>query len=343
MRITFLVPGRGLVGGIKVMGEYAGRLRARGHQVRIVYRRSARNFKRWLGRLLLRSVSDSLDDSGCPLAGVREFTRDTVPEADIFITTGLRAVQAAAAIPWARDRLVEIVQGTIHMEESPDEARRVMALPARRVAVSEAVAAYLKSEFGIDAAVAPNGVDHGRFHNEDRQFRTPRSVGMIYVAGEMKGTAEGFEAMRRVRDRWPDVRLVLYGAKRPRGAPPRVEVFIRPKPSRLRAIYCGCEIWLAPSHSEGFGLTVLEAMACRAVPVATRCGGHETIVVDGASGFLVPVCDAAAMADRIGILIQDEAMLRRMSDAAHVRSLAFDWERSTDRLESLLAEWFAHG
>ncbi len=339
MRITFLVPERGLVGGIKVMGEYAGRLRVRGHDVAVMYPGGTRNFKRWLQRWATRGTPDALDDSGCTLTAVREFTSETVPDADVILTTGLRAVRAASALPPEKGRLVEIVQGTIDMEEGPAEARRVMALPLHRVAVSDYVARYLKNEFGVEAAVVPNGVDHSQFYNNERQFRTPRTVGMIYVAGEMKGTAEAFEAMRRIRDQWPDVRLVLYGAKRPRNAPPRTEVFVRPKASRLRAVYSGCEIWLAPSHSEGFGLPVVEAMACGVVPVATRAGGHECIIEDEVSGFLVPVGDAEAMAKRIALLLEDESLLRTMSGAAHERSLAFDWQTSTDGLETLLRAW----
>ncbi len=339
MRITFLVPGRGLVGGIKVMGEYAGRLRARGYDIAVLYRRGARDFKRWFLRSLTRRTPDALDDSGCTLTAVREFTSETVPDADVILTSGLLAVRAASALPSEKGRLVEIVQSTIDMEEHSAEARKVMALPVHRVAVSDYVARYLKHEFGVEAALVPNGVDHSQFYNNERQFRTPRTVGMIHVAGEMKGTAEAFEAMRQIRDQWPDVRLVMYGAERPRNAPPRAEVFIRPKASRLRAVYSGCEIWLAPSHSEGFGLPVVEAMACGVVPVATRAGGHECIIEDEVSGFLAPVGDAEAMAKRIALLLEDESLLRTMSGAAHERSLAFDWETSTDGLETLLRAW----
>jgi len=339
LRITFLVPERGLVGGIKVMGEYAGRLRVRGHDVAVMYPGGTRNVKRWLQRWTTRRTPDALDDSGCTLTAVREFTPETVPDADVILTTGLRAVRAASALPPEKGRVVEIVQGTIDMQEGHAEARRVMALPVHRVAVSDYVARYLKHEFGVEAAVVPNGVDHSQFYNNERQFRTPRTVGMIYVAGEMKGTAEAFEAMRQVRDQWPDVRLVMYGAKRPRNAPPRTEVFIRPKASRLRAIYSSCEIWLAPSRSEGFGLPVVEAMACGVVPVATRAGGHECIIEDEVSGFLVPVGDGEAMAKRIALLLEDESLLRTMSGAAHERSLAFDWQTSTDGLEALLRAW----
>ncbi|HUU09211.1 MAG TPA: glycosyltransferase family 4 protein [Phycisphaerae bacterium] len=339
MRITFLVLGRGLIGGVKVLGEYAGRLRARGHDVNVLYRRPARNLKRWMQRWITRRAPDALDESGCPLTAVGDFSADVVPDADVVVTTGLRAVREAASLPPEKGQVVEIVQGMLQMEEEPQEARRAMALPVRRVAVSPAVADYLQTTFGQTAAVVPNGVDHSQLYNNDRKFRLPRTVGMIYAPGEMKGTAEGFDAMRLIRDQWPDVRLVMYGAERPRSAPPRTDVFVRPKTRRLRTIYSTCEVWLAPSRSEGFGLPVLEAMACGVVPVATRSGGHECIVEDEVSGFLVPVGDAEAMARRIGLLLDDESLLRKMCEAAGRRSREFDWDTSTEHLETLLTDW----
>jgi glycosyltransferase involved in cell wall biosynthesis len=339
LRITFVAPGRGLHGGIKVIGEYAGRLRARGHGVTVLYRRTPGDVRRWVRWLLSSHVADALDESGCPLAGGLELVSEMAPDADLLVATGLEATRAAAAFPACKGRLVEIVQDIVPMEAAPELARAVMQAPALRVAVSDHVAGYLKTRFGVEAVVVPNGVDHSQFYNTDRQFRTPRTVGMMYVPGYMKGTAEGFEAMARVRDSWPEVRLVLFGASRPRPRPPRTETYVRPKAKRLRSIYSGCEVWLGPSRSEGFGLTVLEAMACRVVPVAARSGGHEFIIEDGVSGFLVPVGDAEAMANRIGLLVADESLLRKMSEAAYERSLAFDWERSTDRLELLLKEW----
>jgi len=341
LRITFLVPGRGLVGGVKVMGEYAGRLRARGHLVQIVYRRAARNLKRLAQALLRRRTRDALDLAQCPLVGVREFDAGGVPDADIVIATGLGASRAALGLPPEKGRLVQLVQGVLHLEESPDEARAVLAAPARRIAVSEFVARFLRERFGVDSVVVLNGVDHAQFTGAPRRLAEPRSVGMIYAPGAGKAAEEGLEAVRLVRQRWPQVRLVIYGARRPRGRAPRAEVFVRPSLRRLRAVYGLCDVWLAPSHSEGFGLPVLEAMACRVVPVATRAGGHEEIVEEGASGFLVPVGDTSAMADRISVLVQDEALLARMSEAAYERSLAFDWDRSTDRLEALLRDWSA--
>jgi len=339
VRITFLVPGRGLVGGIKVMGEYAGRLRARGHEVAICYRRPDRLVDRVAQWWSVRRVPDALDESGCTPVSVDAFTPDVVPDADILLATGLGTVRAAAALGPDKGPLVHLVQTIVPLDKEPDEARAVLGLSAHRVAVSEYVAGRLAEGFGAEAAVVANGVDHSLFYPNGRRKRQPPTIGLMHAADPVKGTAEAFEAIRRVRDTWPHVRLVVFGPNKPRHTPPRTEVFVRPRTSRLRGIYAGCDVWLAPGHSEGFGLPVLEAMACRTVPVATHAGGHDALVEDEVSGFLVPVGDAETMAKRIGLLIDDESLYRKMADAAHDRSLLFDWEQSADRLEALLGEW----
>ena len=339
LRITFLVPGRGLVGAVKVMGEYAGRLRARGHEVAILYRRPSDALQRLAQWWTNRRTPDALDDSGCPVAGVGAFSAEAVPDADVVIANGLETVAEAADLPPGKGRVAALVQSVVDLQAAPAQARDVLARPAHRIAVSDYVAGYLCERVGVEAEVVPNGVDHSQFYATECRLRQPRTIGMMVAPGPAKGVEDGFEAVRLVRDQWPDVHLVLFGARKVRRKPPGADVFVRPKTTRLRAIYSSCEIWLAPSHSEGFGLPVLEAMACRAVPVATRAGGHECIIEDEVSGFLVPVGDTQAMANRVGLFIDDESLLRKMSEAAHQRSLLFDWETSTDRLESLLRQW----
>ncbi|MFO8012481.1 MAG: glycosyltransferase family 4 protein [Phycisphaerae bacterium] len=339
MRITFLVPGRGFTGGVNVMGEYAGRLHGRGHEVTVLYRRPADAFQRLRQWWTRRRSPDALDESGCDLTPVGAFTPATVPDGDAVVATGPETVRAAGALGPEKGCLVHLVQTLVPLDEDRAAAREIMALDACRVAVSDYVAGCLRDRFGVEAAVVPNGVNHSRFYPGNRPARQPAAVGMMYTPRTGEANDEGFEAVQKVRDTRPDVRLLVFGATKPRGAPPGSEVFIQPKRSRLRGIYAACDAWLAPSRIEGFGQPVLEAMACRAVPVAARAGGHPALVEDEVSGFLVPPGDVEAMARRIGLLFDDESLLRRMALAAHQRSLQFDWETSTDRLEALLAEW----
>ena len=53
---------------------------------------------------------------------------------------------------------------------------------------------------------------------------------------------------------------------------------------------------LLPSEMESFGLAALEAMACGAIPIATRVGGLPEVVTDGLDGYLVKVGDIDQMA-----------------------------------------------
>lgn len=65
------------------------------------------------------------------------------------------------------------------------------------------------------------------------------------------------------------------------------------------------DLFLLPSEQESFGLAALEAMACGVPVVGCRVGGLPEVVVDGETGFLVPVGDAAAVAARSIELLAD--------------------------------------
>ena len=74
----------------------------------------------------------------------------------------------------------------------------------------------------------------------------------------------------------------------------------------------------------------LEALAC-GVPVVTtpQCGGA---IRDGQEGFIVPVRDAQALADRIERIIVDRQLRERMSHAARLKAQDLDWNRFATRL-----------
>ena len=62
----------------------------------------------------------------------------------------------------------------------------------------------------------------------------------------------------------------------------------------LVELYRGAALLALSSDEEGLGLVILEAMASGIPVVSTACGGPQTSVVDGETGFLTPVGDAAA-------------------------------------------------
>jgi len=71
-----------------------------------------------------------------------------------------------------------------------------------------------------------------------------------------------------------------------------------------------------PSETEAFGLAALEAMACGVPPVATRTGGLPDLITHGVDGFMEPVGDIDAQAERLVELLTDSRLHSQIAAAA---------------------------
>jgi glycosyltransferase involved in cell wall biosynthesis len=94
----------------------------------------------------------------------------------------------------------------------------------------------------------------------------------------------------------------------------------------LAALYAGAATFAYPSVYEGFGLPVLEAMAC-GVPVAFADGSAMTEVA-GPAGVGVPARDPQAWADALERLLSDDGLAARLGQMGRARASAYTWERS---------------
>jgi len=172
----------------------------------------------------------------------------------------------------------------------------------------------------------PPGVDTALFHPDGGD-----PADMILAVGRLddprKNIAMLIEAFALAQDTLPrGVRLVLAGERPPGddifalarqlGVANRIDVRLALPAEELAALYRRAAVFALSSNEEGLALVALEAMASGVPVVCTRCGGPETSVVEGETGFLVPLGDARAMADRLVALMSDEALRRRMGRAA---------------------------
>jgi glycosyltransferase involved in cell wall biosynthesis len=99
---------------------------------------------------------------------------------------------------------------------------------------------------------------------------------------------------------------------------------------------------LCASRSEGFGLPLLEAMACRTPVVSTRVGGATDLIEEGREGYVVDVEDSEGLARRlVQVLSLDEPAWRVMSDAAFATATGYTWDDATDLFEAGLFEAMA--
>lgn len=109
---------------------------------------------------------------------------------------------------------------------------------------------------------------------------------------------------------------------------------------QLNEEYARCDVWVNPSviddrgDTEGLGVGSIEAYAHRKPVIASAVGGIPDTVVNGETGYLVPEKDPQALTTAILDLIQNPEKAKRFGNAGlEFASVAFNWERISDRLE----------
>ncbi len=89
--------------------------------------------------------------------------------------------------------------------------------------------------------------------------------------------------------------------------------------------YLNSSVFVLPSRYEGFGLVLIEAMACGVPVVSFDCeNGPRSIITNGADGFLIPTFDIDAFADKLLLLMRDENLRRQMGEKAQKSAAKYD-------------------
>ena len=215
-------------------------------------------------------------------------------------------------------------------------------LPFYRITIAEWLVKLGRDGYGIDqVALVPNGVDMEQFTAPPRSKQRTPVVGVMFSTAHFKGTEIALEAYRHAARNLAGLQLVSFGQHKPNDQLqlPKDAVFhYRPEQTKIRDVYAACDAWLFPSRSEGFGLPILEAMACRTPVIGAPTGAAPELIKDG-GGILVKPQDPIDMAraiERVCRMNVDE--WRAMSDAAYATARKNTWERCAQLFEASLKE-----
>lgn len=94
----------------------------------------------------------------------------------------------------------------------------------------------------------------------------------------------------------------------------------------LGKLYASSDIFIFPSISETYGNVVVEATACGCIPVIARGGGSQALVDDGKTGFLCEPDNAKDYIEKIKLLLNDEALIKKMQAEGRKYISLLSWE-----------------
>ena len=96
----------------------------------------------------------------------------------------------------------------------------------------------------------------------------------------------------------------------------------------LPAVYTGAQVLVLPSLSEGFGLPVLEAMACRTPVICSDTSSLPEVAGDAA--LLVDPTDVDALSSALTRVLTDSALQEQMRARGEAQAARFSWERTAE-------------
>ena len=209
-------------------------------------------------------------------------------------------------------------------------------LPLKQIVIANWLKELMKNDFNNgNAQIAYNGIDFDEFNNNNKRFNN-KTVSMMYHSLEWKGYKEGLKVFQIVKAKLPDLKLILFGMEKGEDIPDYAQFHFNPSMEELKQIYCKSDVFIFPSKFEGWGLTPLEAMACKCAVVGTTVGAISEIGVDGENVLTCEPGDVEGLAKNLYKILTDENLLKEISINGYNTALNFSWDKSVERFEAIL-------
>jgi glycosyltransferase involved in cell wall biosynthesis len=214
-----------------------------------------------------------------------------------------------------------------------DDTHRILGrLPQR----SRAIYIGIDPDWAVNCS--PGGHSHGR-----------RYILSLAWAVPVKGPDVLINAFSRLKDRYPDVDLIMVGSGpdekkiveliESKGLSGRIIRLGNVDHDEIPSLISNSLFGVIPSRNEGFGSVSLEFQLLKKAVIATNVGGLPESITDGVNGLLTPSEDARAMADKIAYLIDNPRECQRMGDNGYDRVISsFTLDRTGTNLDALFRE-----
>ena len=216
------------------------------------------------------------------------------------------------------------------------------------IALTEDMKRAMQAIYNRDITIVPNGIDLKEYISELPVQNVEGAEKRILFVGRLhpvKGVQYLLGAMSIVHRELPEAKLILVGDGEERehletltdnlGIRECVEFAGRVPHERVKDYMNQAEVFVLSSLSEGFPVTILEAMACGLPVVATRVGGVPDIIEDGTNGYLVDAMNQEQIAEALLKLLQNDQLRKEISNNNRKEAERYRWNTVAATLEGI--------
>lgn len=365
MNLVWLMPNLHVTGGARAAIEISNRLVRRGHAVSIIVPKGrVRTHLAVEGRVIeigpaVRSPLVAVPVALCAMAATlpRRLRPDAIlasmPPYVLLASTWAKSVGVFAVNMLMGDDVGMFDDGaylrSLWVRALYRRLARLSLRAAPVIANSHWTAVKCVHGGGLKpAAIIPPGVDIEIFNPSVKRSVTSEALRLVTLARPVpsKGWGDLIAALRILASDSASCELVVVAASgvELREVPVRHRLITTGSDRELAEAYGLGDVYVHTSWAEGFGLPVLEAMACGLAVVATDSGGVREFIRDGVNALLVPPRDPRALAAALRRLEDDPDLRRRLAFRARDTAAEYTWERTAAAVENfLLSTWARRG
>jgi glycosyltransferase involved in cell wall biosynthesis len=145
--------------------------------------------------------------------------------------------------------------------------------------------------------VVPNGIDHKLYYPRNIE---KNGIGILYSTSYEKAPEFTLELINELAKNFSDKPIYIFSRERKPMLPSNARYFRYAAPLLTAEIYNRCQLWLVASRREGFGLPIIEAMACGTPVISTATEGATFLIKDMNNGI---ICKNAIVKDFTAAII----------------------------------------
>lgn len=225
-------------------------------------------------------------------------------------------------------------------------AKGILKNASTVIALTEHMKDAMQAIYSRDVIIVPNGINLNEVAEREAEGGNPgKKILFVGRLHPVKGTQYLLGAMSIVHRELPEAKLILVGDGEERehletltdnlGIRECVEFAGRVPHERVEDYMNQAEVFVLSSLSEGFPVTILEAMACGLPVVATRVGGVPDIIKNGTNGYLVDTMNQEQIAEALLNLLQDKQLRKDISENNREGVRRYRWDAVAATLEGV--------
>ncbi len=342
--VTFVLPGDGRSGGVRVTVIMANLLRGRGYGVRIAVPKGRESLRQRVDLFLASLARRREKSTGFlhlfegPVARFRHLDELDYAPGEVVIAVGTYSVPDVRALTKPAVKLRFNHGFPAKPDALQDQAWRGR-MPT--ITVSNTLVPRLQQQTeGSVLGVVPNGIDTRDYFVDPTIARD--GIGVLYNSHPNKAPEDLIAVLREAHRRRPDVPQYAFSTERTPAGLEHVRYTRLPPVAEARTIYNRAKIWLLTSRTEGLPGVVLEAMACGCVVISSDNDGSLELMRDGENGLIVRRGDLPGFQAAIDRVLDDPALAARLAAGAQATIRQFTWERAADKMEKILGTLSSH-